>query len=72
MIGHVSGDVDGNGQVNVEDLTFLVAYLFQGGSPPPVMEAADADGSCGYPDVGDLTWLVQYLFMGGPQPLACR
>ncbi|MFH1374103.1 MAG: choice-of-anchor D domain-containing protein [bacterium] len=72
MIGHVSGDVDGNGRVSIGDLTYLVAYLFQGGAPPPVMEAADADGSCGLLDVGDLTWLVQYLFMGGPQPLGCR
>ena len=64
----VCGDASGNDQVDVEDVTYLVDFLFNGGPPPPVMEAADVDGSGGNPNVADLTYLVDYLFRGGPPP----
>ncbi|MFH1372957.1 MAG: M28 family peptidase [bacterium] len=63
---YICGDIDGNSSVDVGDLTFLVAYLFQGGPPPPVPAAADVDGS-GAIDVGDLTSLVAYLFGSIPE-----
>ncbi len=76
--GHVSpkcggfvncGDIDDSGGLpDVGDLTYLIAYLFQGGPPPPVLDAADVDGSTAI-DVGDLTYLVAYLFQGGPPPV---
>ncbi|MFH1374558.1 MAG: right-handed parallel beta-helix repeat-containing protein [bacterium] len=64
------GDVDHSGSVDAGDLTYLVAYLFQGGLPPPCPEEGDVDGS-GTMDVGDLTFLVAYLFQGGGPPLPC-
>ncbi len=66
---YICGDVSGNGEgPNVEDLTYLVAFLFQGGPPPPIPAAADMDGS-GEILVDDLTYLVSYLFQGGPAPV---
>ncbi|MFH1374197.1 MAG: T9SS type A sorting domain-containing protein [bacterium] len=64
------GDVDGSGATDVGDLTYLVAYLFQGGPEPPCPEEGDVDGS-GAMDVGDLTYLVAYLFQSGPPPPDC-
>ncbi|MFH1374398.1 MAG: hypothetical protein ABII79_11440 [bacterium] len=64
------GDADYSMGLDVGDLTFLVAYLFQSGDTPPCLEEGDVDGSSGI-DVGDLTWLVAYLFQGGPDPAAC-
>ncbi|MFH1374379.1 MAG: M14 family zinc carboxypeptidase [bacterium] len=65
----ICGDIDGSGTApDAGDLTYMVAYLFQGGSPPPNMEAADVDGG-GSVDVGDITYLVAYLFQGGPDPI---
>ncbi len=64
------GDVDYDMSLNVGDLTYLVAYLFQGGPASPCSEEADADGDGGI-NVGDLTYLVAYLFQGGPAPPAC-
>ncbi len=66
----IRGDVDRSGAIDVGDLTYLVAYLFQGGPPPPCLEEADVDGSSSI-DVGDLTYLVAYLFQGGPAPPPC-
>jgi len=65
------GDVDRIGGINVSDLTFYVAYLFQGGQPPACPDQADVDGS-GSHNVSDLTYLVAYLFQGGPEPPACE
>ncbi len=66
---YVPGDVDGNGVVNVADLTYLVAYMFSGGPAPGEINSADVDGSCDI-NVNDITYLVSYLFGGGPDPLA--
>ncbi|MFH1373197.1 MAG: SBBP repeat-containing protein [bacterium] len=66
----IRGDADYSMTLDVGDLTFLVAYLFQGGPPPPCLEEGDVDGS-GAIDVGDLTWLVAFLFQSGPPPAPC-
>ncbi|MFH1374826.1 MAG: SBBP repeat-containing protein [bacterium] len=66
----IRGDADYSGTLDVGDLTFLVAYLFQGGDAPPCPEEGDVDGS-GFTDVGDLTALVSYLFQGGTAPAPC-
>lgn len=67
--GYVCGNIndDPAGSVDVSDLTFLVDYLFRGGSPPPEPGAVDVDGSGGI-DVADLTYMADYLFGGGPPP----
>ncbi len=65
--GDVNLDLDGP---NVGDLTYLVAYLFQGGPAPPCEEEGDVDGT-GAIDVSDLTYLVAFLFQGGPAPAVC-
>ncbi len=61
-------DMDLSWSVDVGDLTHLVAYLFQGGLPPVVLNTADVNASCEI-SVDDLTYLVAYLFQGGPAPL---
>lgn len=66
---YVCGDVNGNGSgPNVSDLTYLVNYMFKGGAPPPVVEAADVNGN-NVINVADVTYLVGYLFTGGPTPV---
>jgi len=64
------GDVNGDGQINVSDLTALVGWMFlpPGVDNPIYRQAADLDASGGTPNVSDLTYLVAYLFAGGPAP----
>ncbi len=66
------GNVDhsSDGEVIVSDLTYLVAFLFQGGPDPVCEEEADVDAS-GAINVSDLTYLVIYLFQGGDTPAPC-
>ena len=65
---YICGDIDNNGSgPDVADLTYLVDYLFGGGTAPAELAAADVNGT-GTVDVADLTYMVDYLFAGGPAP----
>ena len=63
----VQGDVDGNGKINVADLTYLVGALFRGGPQPVPPEAGDINCS-GSSNIADVTLLVGVLFRGQTMP----
>jgi hypothetical protein len=71
-VGPTRGNVDCDplDNVNIADLTFLVAFLFQGGPAPCCSVEADVNGD-GLINVADLTCLVSYLFQGGQCIAAC-
>ena len=72
--GNADGITGPGGPVDVADLTYLVAYLFQGGTAPPCEPEGNVDGIVGVGgpiDVADLTFLVAYLFQGGAAPPPC-
>lgn len=61
-----------DGSVLVNDIVWLVNYLFKGGTAPSCLD----EGDCAVPIdgsilVNDIVWLVNYLFKGGDAPLAC-
>ncbi len=56
--------------INVQDINFLIARIFQGGPPPPCLAEGNVNGIGGI-DVLDLTYLVDRVFRGGPPPPAC-
>ena len=70
---YLCGDVDSLGEIiTVDDLVYLVAYLFKGGPVPSIIEAANVDGIIGPGgpiDVSDLTYIVAFLFQSGPKPV---
>jgi len=69
MIGHRSGDTNGDGMVNIFDITYLIAYLYLNGPRPLILESVDVNGD-GEKDIFDVTYLVSYLYLDGPEP-AC-
>lgn len=70
---YICGDSDNSlEEVTIVDLMFFVAYLFQGGSPPPILQSCNLDGSSepgSNINVADLTYFVAFLFGGGPPPI---
>ncbi len=64
------GNTDGEGGINVADLTYLADYLFFEGLSPSCPEEGDVDVDSGI-NVADLTYLVEFLFFAGPPPQPC-
>jgi hypothetical protein len=68
MYGHVSGDVNFDGSINLLDVTSLVNYMYKNGAAPrPIIEVADTNGDSTI-NILDLTRLVNYLYKEGPEP----
>jgi hypothetical protein len=63
----MAGDADGNGIINILDITFLIAYLYQGGPAPVPLEAGDPNCDEAI-NILDLTYLIAYLYQDGPEP----
>jgi hypothetical protein len=63
----IRGDANGDGVIDVADVTYLINYLFIGGSAPQPMEAGDANYD-GAVDIADVMYLINYLFVGGSPP----
>lgn len=62
---NVAGDVNGDGQVSVADVFYLINNLFAAG-PPPV-GSGDVNGDAVI-NVADVFYLINYLFAAGPAP----
>lgn len=60
---YIWGDADGSRSVDVDDVIFLVDYIFHEGLPPERFSAADPTGD-GFVDIDDVTRLVGYVFEG--------
>ncbi len=64
---YLCGDINNDGVgPNIEDLIYLVVFMFQDGPPPPFMESTDVDGNDVGPDIADLIFLVNFMFNEGP------
>ncbi|HKC23377.1 MAG TPA: dockerin type I domain-containing protein, partial [Thermoanaerobaculia bacterium] len=65
-LGGLHGDANGDAVRDVQDVFYLINYLFAGG-PAPV-GFADVNGD-GVATVNDVFYLINYLFAGGPAPV---
>jgi hypothetical protein len=65
----VRGDVDGNGKIQLNDVTELLDAVFQGRTHLPCLEAADVNDS-GIVDLSDSIALLNFLFRAGVPPPA--
>jgi len=63
----VCGDADASGEVDIDDVVYLIAYIFSGGPAPEPLDSGDADCS-GDVDIDDVVYLIAYIFSGGNAP----
>jgi uncharacterized protein (TIGR02145 family) len=61
----VCGDVNNTGTVNIQDITYLISFLYREG-PAPVC-CGDVNNS-GTVNIQDITYLINYLYKQGPAP----
>jgi hypothetical protein len=65
--GLVCGDVNGDSEVNLSDLVYLVEFMMLEGPPPVNMLDANVD-FCAGSDVSDILYIGNNIFSGGPDP----
>jgi hypothetical protein len=63
------GDVDGSGEIDIDDVVYLLDYIFAAGPAPVPLESGDVDCSGGI-DIDDIVYLITFIFSGGPEPCA--
>lgn len=63
----VRGDANGDERVSISDASYVLKYLFMGGSPPGCLDAADVEDD-GRVNITDSIRLLKYLFMRGSLP----
>ena len=70
VIGFISGDINMDGEVGIDDVTTLVNYLLKGSSPGVAVAEAwsltdvNRDGTVA---IDDVTTLIRYLLTGEPE-----
>ncbi len=67
QVAYTAGDANGDTGLDVDDVVFILSYIFSGGNPPDPLDSADADCN-GYVDIDDAVFLINYIFSGGPAP----
>jgi hypothetical protein len=66
-VEYVCGDADGNKDINILDIVFLINYKYKGGPAPNPEVAADVD-SDGNVNILDIVYLINYKYKSGPAP----
>jgi hypothetical protein len=64
------GDVNADGVISIEDIVYLINYLYINGPEPacmPITYCGDITAD-GLVDVSDVIYLLNYLFVNGPPP----
>ncbi len=63
----ICGDANGDGNVNILDITFLIAYKYLEGPEPENLQICDVNNDGGV-NILDITYLIAYKYLGGPEP----
>lgn len=67
-----NGDVTGDCFVDIDDVVFLIEYIFASGDAPEPLQLGNVNCSEDIPvDIDDVVYLINYIFGGGPPPGFC-
>jgi len=64
---YICGDADASGEVDIDDVVYLIAYIFSSGPAPVPYESGDVNCAAGV-DIDDVVYLIGYIFSSGPAP----
>ncbi len=63
------GDADCSGMIDIDDVVYLIDYIFTGGPVPcPARWVGDVNCTHGDVDIDDVVYLLNWIFAGGPDP----
>lgn len=62
------GNADGSDRLDINDLVYMIRYVFDGG-PAPLPHEMIGDADCsGSVDVADIGYMIAFFFQDGPEP----
>ena len=64
------GDVNSDSRMDIADAISVFGFLFNGGSDPACLSAANTNGEISLPNISDGIYLLNFFFMGGAAPPA--
>ncbi len=67
VVNYSCGDVNSSGAIDIDDVVYLISYIFQGGPVPEPYGSGDTDCS-GTIDIDDAVYVIGYIFSGGNPP----
>ncbi len=66
------GDANGSGVHNIQDITYLINFLYKSGMAPKPYQICSGDANCNCSvNIQDVTYLINYLYKGGLPPCDC-
>ena len=60
-------DANGDGRINISDVSFLLSWLFRAGRAPTCLASVDSNTD-GLVNIADAAYSLNWMFHGGPQP----
>jgi len=63
----ICGDANGSGEVDIDDVVYVIAYIFGGGPEPEPLASGDANCGSGT-DIDDVVYIIAFIFGGGNPP----
>jgi uncharacterized Ntn-hydrolase superfamily protein len=62
------GDANGNGAINIIDVSFLISYMYRNGPAPDPLWLGDATAN-GAINIHDVSYLISFMYRNGPSPV---
>ncbi len=67
------GNSNGDVTINILDITYLISFLYKGGSAPTPYALCSGDPNCDCTvNILDITYLIAFLYKGGQPPCDCQ
>jgi len=67
------GNSNGDGTINIFDITYIISYLYLEGPAPIPYELCNGDPNkdctC---NIFDITFIISFLYLSGPPPATCE
>jgi hypothetical protein len=64
---YVCGDADGSGEIDIDDVVYVITYIFADGPAPDPLSSGESD-CIGDIDIDDVVYVIAYIFIDGSPP----
>jgi len=68
VVEYICGDFDGQPEINILDIVYLINYKYKEGPAPISLESADVNHDTNV-DILDIVYLINYKYKNGPEPV---